>query len=285
MSYCCVAHCNKKQGGTLNGESDFRRFIRWYRFPKKKAMQKKWVARVLRRISDVHPESMYVCSEHFEDDDFVYRNLLEADMFSGELLVGHHIKLKDDAVPNTDRKTGLLRAGRPIATKAIKRTHDDISQSLAAEQAEPSSSSSMTRGTKRVRGSMDMEDIEKLIDQNQSIVGSFPDEMEVLVDEPIVEILEASHKDKAVQHSLRSKSKQTQIGGLCNSLDNSSYLNDLETSGSESDVDKVDDDPDYTPINPSTSKELDFSRNYSFKRKKMEKMTHVTFPISKIIGK
>ena len=171
MSNCCVAHCNKKQGGTLNGESDFRRFIRWYRFPKKKAMQKKWVVRVLRRISDVHPESMYVCSEHFEDDDFVYRNLLEADMFSGELLVGHHIKLKDDAVPNTDRKTGLLRAGRPIATKAIKRSNDDISQNLAPEQAEPSSSSSMTRANKRVRRFMDMEDIDKLIDQNQSIVG------------------------------------------------------------------------------------------------------------------
>ena len=64
-------------------------------------MQKKWVARVLRRISYVNPESMFVCSEHFEDDDFVYRNLLEADMLSDELLVGHHIKLKDDAIPIT----------------------------------------------------------------------------------------------------------------------------------------------------------------------------------------
>ena len=87
---------------------------------------------------------------------------------------------------------------------------------------------------------MDIEDIDKLIDQNQSIVETFPDE-EVLVDEPIVEILEASLKDKAVQHSQRSKSKQTQVGGQCYTPDNNSYLNEPITSGSESYVDEVDD--------------------------------------------
>ena len=61
------------------------------------------------------------------------------------------------------------------------------------EQSGPSSISLMTRTPKRMRRSMDLEDIDKLIDQNQSIVGTFPDE-EVLVDEPVVEILEASHK-------------------------------------------------------------------------------------------
>ena len=63
------------------------------------------------------------------------------DMLSDELLVSHHIKLKDDAIPNTDRKTGLLRIGRPIATKAIKRTHHDISQNIETEQYGPLSSS------------------------------------------------------------------------------------------------------------------------------------------------
>ena len=48
-------------------------------------MQKKWVARVLHRIPDVTPESMFACSEHFEEDDFVYRNLLKADMFSDDM--------------------------------------------------------------------------------------------------------------------------------------------------------------------------------------------------------
>ena len=80
-----IAQSNKTQGGTLNGESDFRRFIRWFRFPKEKGMQKKWVARVLHRIPDVNPESMFAFSEHFEEDDFVYRNLLKADMFSDDM--------------------------------------------------------------------------------------------------------------------------------------------------------------------------------------------------------
>ena len=30
MSYCCVTHCNKRRGGTFNGDNEFRRFIRCY---------------------------------------------------------------------------------------------------------------------------------------------------------------------------------------------------------------------------------------------------------------
>ena len=65
-----------------------------------------------------------------------------------------------------------------------------------------------------MRRSMDTEEIGKVIDQKHSIVVTFPDK-EVLVGEPTVKILEASHNDKAVQHSIRSKSKQTQVGGHC----------------------------------------------------------------------
>ena len=294
MSYCCVGGCSKRNGG----ESDFRRFIRFYRFPKKTALLKRWIARVNRVSEHLNPKSLFVCSEHFEDDDFVYSSLLQADLLNDELLARHQIKLKDDAVPNTDRRTGNLRLGRPSATKALKRV---CNEELPDNQAQPSPSNPRKRP--RNRRAMDAGNIDELIEENRRIVEVAelpltPDhtssnvptlELDVSVPSDVVllDSAEPSHKDQSVQHSPLYKTRLIQVGKPCESLKDTTYPGDLAAldSPSDDDLDEVNSDPDYIPLASAsgTSKELDFTRSYSFKSKTTGKMTHVSYPISKVI--
>ena len=162
---CCVDGCSKIKAGGASDESDFRCFIRWYKFPKNQALQKKWIKRVKRPPSELNTQSMFVCSDHFEDDDFVYRNLLQAEMLSSSALAGHHIKLKDDAVPNTDRKTGRLRSGPPKAERALKRNQNIIT-------ADTSGKSSPSR--KRKCKKLSLKNVDDLIWENETIIGRLP---------------------------------------------------------------------------------------------------------------
>lgn len=160
---CCIDGCSKIKDGGVSAESDFRCFIRWYKFPKNKCMQRKWMKRVKRPTNDV--QSMYICSDHFEDEDFVYRNLLQAEMLSSDALAGHQIKLKDDAVPNTDRKTGNLRLGPPKAVRALKRCHNVLPTNNES-QVSPS--------RKRLCHKLNFKTVDELISENETIVGTFP---------------------------------------------------------------------------------------------------------------
>ena len=164
---CCVDGCSKIKAGRSSDESDFRCFLRWYKFPKNQSLLKKWISRVNLQPSDpeVQVTSMYVCSDHFEDDDFVYRNLLQAELLSSNALAGHHIKLKEDAVPNTDRKTGCLRLEPPKAERALKRSQElidgiEITTSLSR---------------KKVRcEKLSLKNVDELIWENETIIGGLP---------------------------------------------------------------------------------------------------------------
>ena len=173
MANCCVGGCTKKYGSPPNGMSDFRRFIRFYRFPKEKAMQKKWIARVFRRRQDINPQSMYVCSDHFEDDDFDFHSLQKAELFSQERLKGLKVLLKKDAVPNTDRSTGIARKGRPPAKKALKRPTSHLDSILDPPCSNTNTSlaiSPNSRSAKRPCRFIDVENLDELIAENQRLL-------------------------------------------------------------------------------------------------------------------
>ena len=72
--------------------------------PQEQNTARKWITRVNRVPEHNNRKAMYVCSEHFEDDNFSSSNRLQADLMNDELLIRHNIKLNDDAVPNTGRK-------------------------------------------------------------------------------------------------------------------------------------------------------------------------------------
>ena len=305
MANCCVGGCTKKFGSALNGESDFRRFIRFYHFPKEKVMQKKWIARVLRRPEDINPESMYVCSDHFEDEDYIFRSLQQADFFSQELLKGLKILLKKDAVPNTDRSTGQARKGRPPAKKSLKREASDIAVLIDPPCSSSSSTStglaisSKSRAAKRSRRLIDFENLDELIAENQRLVEVKQVEIETATGMEILEEqvqgsnqftstldFELAETDKSVQANVASKTRGIQVGQP------SSFLSQKDppvydynnTSASESDVEDVlCEDPDYTPQDKSSLAKLNFTRHYSFKKKTAETKSHLSFPVSKVI--
>lgn len=315
MSFCCVGNCSKKRGGALgNGDSDIRGFIRWYKFPRDKTIRKKWIARVRRRPTDVSPDSMAVCSDHFEDDDFEPRGLLQADILlqAGRLkdLTGKHIKLKEDAIPNTERSSGLARVGPPKAEKALRPVgdaHADLNSSLEVVQdlSNISTSSSTTKrprshdndvssGRKRVCRNMGLKRIDELIEENKIItqssgsVVSSPIEEPTLYQEPeptcshtMDKVIHSSqtHRDQAVQHQSIVKSKQTQVGGPCDSLKLKVNQVDFEDSTSSSSTNE-----DYTPIHSNIYKrKLDFTQITQQPSSKKRK-TKCEKKISRVIG-
>ena len=86
-----------------------------YNFPKDPAMRRRWMSRINRTSDNLVPNKHKVCSEHFAEEDFDPGDLLAFRMMS-EKYPNSRIRLKDDAVPNTDRGTdGFVL--RPETTK------------------------------------------------------------------------------------------------------------------------------------------------------------------------
>ena len=75
-----------------------------YNFPKDPAMRRRWMSRINRTSDNLVPNKHKVCSEHFAEEDFDPGDLLAFRMMS-EKYPNSRIRLKDDAVPNTDRGT------------------------------------------------------------------------------------------------------------------------------------------------------------------------------------
>ena len=87
-------------------KSDKRHFLRFYHFPcinQDKKRCEAWIARVNRQKQHLNLTTMKVCSDHFSDEDFVHGDFLKASL---NYTAGIQIKLKNDAVPNTNRETG-----------------------------------------------------------------------------------------------------------------------------------------------------------------------------------
>ena len=105
VCYCTMAHCSK----TGKDKSDFRHFLRFYKFPaNNKALCAAWVKR-----SGLDPKSMSlkgtnVCSEHFNDSDFEeehWKKSLLLHSLGDAMLKGYSIRLKPEALPNTEELT------------------------------------------------------------------------------------------------------------------------------------------------------------------------------------
>ena len=104
-SYCSAWGCNNRNGVS---KSSRRNFLRFYHYPrsadgKPSAMTHKWITRIL-RSDKFSLGSAMVCSDHFEDNDFL--NYQKFDGHSPDQLKGKHISLKPDSIPNSDRATG-----------------------------------------------------------------------------------------------------------------------------------------------------------------------------------
>ena len=155
MVHCGEGDCtNSYKKKELVSKWPGRNFVRFYRVPdpeKKKNLFSQWRLRLRRRPEDVKPTTR-VCSDHFADDDFIPRSFAFAQQSDSETLKQKHVKLKDDAVPNTDRSTGKMRIH------------------LQAQSVENVASSSTKPVRKRVR--RDIAYIDQLIRENEALVGS-----------------------------------------------------------------------------------------------------------------
>lgn len=227
-------------------------------------MQEKWIARIKRRPSDVNVKSMRVCSDHFEDDDFIYSDLLQVDILlkNGRLeeLTGKKIKLKNDAVPNTDRGSKLIRVGLPKAYMAVEQVH-----------------SSPKSSRKRLR--RDFDRVDELIDENQSLLGyqQLDSGPSCSAEQDLI------RKDQAVQCKLSAtvKSQYTQIGNPSVREFGSPYL---ESNREEQEDSSYHDDPEYIPsAGVNTGNKLDFTQRYTSDKHKSGKID-VSHPVSRVLG-
>lgn len=164
MVYCAVFGC-KNERYKSKSKVDGRKFLRFYKFPKDPKLAKNWKTRIGRRIEDI-TEKMQVCSDHFADEDF--QNYTKIRNFYYE---GMHIKLKDTAIPNTDRETQYFIKSKVADTPPSaqsKRSRERIrrdGQSINAfiEEQEkilqsPSSSSQVDNSTNLTTGDPCMDD-------------------------------------------------------------------------------------------------------------------------------
>ena len=158
MVHCGEGDCtNSGKKKQLVSKWPGRKFVRFYKMPdpeKQTDLFTKWKLRIRRRPEDVNKNTR-VCSEHFADEDFQPGDFLTAQQSKPESMKRKWIRLKKDAVPNTERITGEMRL--------------HVQSHSAA--GEPSTPSSSRHERKRVRRDIDY--IDQLIKENEEIVGSF----------------------------------------------------------------------------------------------------------------
>lgn len=137
MVSCAEGKCKnntKGKGPSFTSIWPGRKFLRFYAIPnrdKHKELFQKWRLRIQRKPEDI-TNNTRVCSEHFCDEDFNFYDLQNA--ARQESVAKLWIRLKPDAVPNTDRETGELKiycssqlGGGPLVKKPRrKRVRRDI---------------------------------------------------------------------------------------------------------------------------------------------------------------
>ena len=213
MVHCGEGDCtNSYKKKQLVSKWPGRKFVRFYRMPdpeKRKDIFLQWKLRLRRRPEDVNKNTR-VCSEHFTDADFEPFDFSMSQQ--SESTTRNWIRLKKDAIPNTDRTTGEVKV---------------------YFQAEGETSSSSKPGRKRVR--RDIGYIDQLINENDIIVGRSPntytttsgevcEEIAVAVDIDVPQLITASDRylsvvisadsgnSKGVQCSPPQKNFSTQTG-------------------------------------------------------------------------
>ena len=87
QSKCAIATCRNR--GKLNGD----RILTYHRFPCDKTLRRRWV-HLCRRADSFKPENSCVCSDHFDNNN--YMRDLKAELLG----LPPKLKLKDDAEPH-----------------------------------------------------------------------------------------------------------------------------------------------------------------------------------------
>ena len=132
MVYCAVQWCKNEQGKSQS-KVEGRKFLRFFKFPKDQKMAKSWRHRIGRRPEDVRISTMFVCSDHFNDQDFI--NHIKIRICYHESM---QIKLWATAIPNTDTQTQALvkpTAHNTEPTASAKRDYKRVRRDAASIDA------------------------------------------------------------------------------------------------------------------------------------------------------
>ena len=106
-SFCAFGGCSNRSGRNKTPASQHpgRKFLKFHKLPADPIRRKAWVARMKRDLKWKSSNYTKICSDHFSVSDFS-----EADLAKWEDSVPGTkppiIRLKPDAIPNTDRVTG-----------------------------------------------------------------------------------------------------------------------------------------------------------------------------------
>ena len=104
-SFCANAHCSNRSQRNKESKRDDRTFLKFYFIPRDTDRRKAWTARMGRDLSWKPSNHTRICSDHFELDDFNEQDLA---LYNAEAGLTR-MRLKRDAIPNTDRATGERR--------------------------------------------------------------------------------------------------------------------------------------------------------------------------------
>ena len=121
-SFCAFGGCSNRSGRNKTPASQHpgRKFLKFHKLPADPIRRKAWVARMKRDLKWKPSNYTKICSDHFSVSDFS-----EADLAKWEDSVPGTkpsiIRLKPDAIPNTDRVTGnavdLLQPENPFKVR------------------------------------------------------------------------------------------------------------------------------------------------------------------------
>lgn len=89
MVSCAVSCCKQYKKNKTNSSNG----IILHSFPKDEELRAKWV-NACRRVVRFNPDTCRVCSEHFDENDYV------RDLYAELLNINRKKKLKNDAVPH-----------------------------------------------------------------------------------------------------------------------------------------------------------------------------------------
>ena len=124
MVYCCIPQCTNHSAKTSRAGT----VVSYHKIPRNLQLQRAWIARLrTRRTNLPQLKNCYVCSEHFEKDDFDTGPELQRQ------LLGKRSRrcLKADAVPtkfpsSTSGSVPQTR-GRPASDRRMKRQeHEEV---------------------------------------------------------------------------------------------------------------------------------------------------------------
>lgn len=237
--------------------------MRFYGLPKDNNMAKKWKTRLFRNKDNAGP-SIRICSDHFEDEDFQFSQLLQADILDDSALFRHRLPLKKDAIPNTDRSTGEVRIGNPVAKRVLMLENGVISepepgkrkrgrQAYISSEPEPGKRKYCRRADISSINDMIVENLMEIVgDSSSSLSVAGPSEASATVDTMTVEedILPPKGLHQSVQCTPSFKSIGTQVDPKSfPTITPEDHASDSDYSDSVSSENETesDDDLDYLP--------------------------------------